>query len=119
MGSLHDDIERWAETIVSKGDLPYLISRLVRATTPASTQADFPSGSAAYIGGWDGEVTCQEDTPYVPKGISLYEFGTEADCKGKADDDYDKRTADPLGYTQKDCVHFYHSAILENEKQMG
>lgn len=102
-----DDIERWAETIVSKGDLPYLISRLVRATTPPSTQADFPSGSAAYVGGWDGEVNCQEDTPYVPKGISLYEFGTEADCKGKADDDYDKRTADPLGYTQKDCVFIF------------
>ncbi len=101
------DIERWAETFVSKGDLPYLISRLVRATTPASTQADFPSGSAAYIGGWDGEVICQESTSYVPKGISLYEFGTEADCKGKADDDYDKRTADPLGYTQKDCVFIF------------
>jgi hypothetical protein len=49
-----DDLERWASRIDSKGDLPYLILRLVRATTPASTQTDFPSGSAAYIGGWDG-----------------------------------------------------------------
>lgn len=99
-----DNIERWAERIDSKGDLPYLISRLVRATTPMSTQVDFPSGSVTYIGGWDGIVNCQEDTPYVPKGISLYEFGTEAGCKGKADDDYDKRKANSLGYAPKDCV---------------
>lgn len=100
-------LENWAERVDSKGDLPYLISRLVRATTPASTQADFPSGSAAYIGGWDGIVICDEETAYVPKGISLWEFGTEADNKGKADEDYDKRKVDPLGYTQKDCVYIF------------
>ncbi|HQQ94756.1 MAG TPA: hypothetical protein PLQ93_09390 [Bacteroidia bacterium] len=100
-------LEDWAERVDSKGDLPYLISRLVRATTPVSTQADFPSGSAAYIGGWDGIVICEEETAYVPKGISLWEFGTEADSKGKADKDYDKRKLDPLGYTQKDCVYIF------------
>ena len=100
-------LEDWAERIDSKGDLPYLISRLVRATTPASTNSDFPSGSAAYIGGWDGVVTCDEDTSYVPKGMSLWEFGTEADNKGKADDDYDKRTANSLGYITKDCVFIF------------
>jgi hypothetical protein len=100
-------LENWAERVDSKGDLPYLISRLVRATTPASTQADFPSGSAAYIGGWDGVVTCEEETAFVTKGTSLWEFGTEADNKGKADDDYDKRKADPLGHIHKDCVFIF------------
>ncbi len=99
-----DDIERWAETSFSKGDLPYLISRLVRATTPMSTIADFPTGSALFVGGWDGTVTCQEDTAFVPKAISLYEFGTEANPKGKADKDYDKRKKDTLGYTPNECV---------------
>jgi hypothetical protein len=87
--------------------LPYLISRLVRATTPASTIADFPAGSASYIGGWDGVVTCHQDTAYVPKGISLYEFGTEANPKGKADDDYDKRKLDSLGYNPKESVFVF------------
>ena len=102
-----DDLERWADRVDAKFDLPYLISRLVRATTPASTQADFPSGSAAYVGGWDGVVDCQEDTAYVPKGISLYEFGTEENSKGKADEDYEKRVKDSLGYTHKDCVFIF------------
>lgn len=102
-----EDIERWANTVLSKSDLPYLISRLVRATTPASTEIDFPSGVGTYIGGWDGITTSKEQTRFVPKGIALWEFGTEADNKGKADDDYDKRKADPLEYTPKDCVFIF------------
>jgi hypothetical protein len=101
------NLEDWANRVDSKSDLPYLISRLVMATTPGITQADFPSGNATYIGGWDGIVNCEEATAYVPKGISLWEFGTEKGSKRKADDDYDKRTADPLGYIQKDSVFIF------------
>ena len=111
-----DDIENWADTAFSKNDLPYLISMLVRATTPKSTQINFPSGSATYIGGWDGKVVCQENTPYVPQGISLYEFGTQSDSKGKADDDYEKRKNDTLGYNPKDCVFTFVTPRLWSKK---
>ncbi len=89
-----DNIERWADTTFSKAALPYLISRLVRATTPASTKANLPSGSATYIGGWDGIVNCELETFYVPQGTSLWEFGTTSDCKGKADGDSDWHASD-------------------------
>jgi hypothetical protein len=102
-----NDIENWASTAFSKTDLPYLISKLVRATTPISTQVNFPSGSTAFIGGWDGEVVCEENTSYVPKGVSLYEFGTESNPKGKADKDYLKRKKDPLGYDPKESVFIF------------
>lgn len=102
-----NDIERWAERFDSKGNFPTLISRLVRATTPLSTQVDFPSGSAAFIGGWDGVVICEEDRNLVPKGISLWEVGTESDSKGKADDDYDKRTANSLGYDKNESTFIF------------
>ena len=102
-----DDIENWAITALSKTDLPYLISKLVRATTPLSTEVNFPSGSTAFIGGWDGEVICEEKTPYVPKGVSLYEFGTESNPKGKADKDYNKRKKDSLGYDPKESVFIF------------
>lgn len=100
-------IERWASTVLSKADLPYLILRLIRATTTIGTQVDIPLGSASYVGGWDGIVNCEKNTQFVPKGISLYEFGTEADCKGKADDDYNKRTANSLGYSPRDSVFIF------------
>jgi hypothetical protein len=102
-----NDIENWASTAFSKTDLPYLISKLVRATTPSSTQVNFPSGSTAFIGGWDGEVVCEENTAYVPKGVSLYEFGTESNPKGKADKDYVKRKKDSLGYDPKESVFIF------------
>lgn len=102
-----NDLESWAERFDSKSNLPILISRLVRATTPLSTQSDFPSGSSVFIGGWDGIVQCKEDRAYVPKGISLWEFGTETNNKGKADDDYDKRTADSLGFDKSECVFIF------------
>lgn len=102
-----DDLGKWAQRNDAKGMLPYLISKLVRATTPFSTKVDFPSGSATFMGGLDGTVTCLENTPYVPIGKSLYELGTEAGCKGKADDDYNKRKADLTVLDPKDCVFIF------------
>lgn len=111
-----DNIERWADTTFSKAALPYLISRLVRATTPASTKANLPSGSATYIGGWDGIVNCESETAYVPKGTSLWEFGTNSDIKGKADGDYNKRKGNPIGFTPKDSVFVFVTPRLWSKK---
>ncbi|MDI6833605.1 MAG: hypothetical protein QMD02_07180 [Bacteroidales bacterium] len=111
-----DNLERWADTTFSKAVLPYLISRLVRATTPASTKVKFPSGSATYIGGWDGIVNCETETAYVPQGISLWEIGTSFDCKGKADDDYDKRKTNPIGFTPSDSVFIFVTPRLWTKK---
>jgi hypothetical protein len=102
-----NDIENWAQTALSKTDLPGLISKLVRATTPSNTEVNFPSGSTAFIGGWDGKVICQEKTAYIPDGCSLFEFGTEANPKGKAEKDYTKRKKDTLGHNPKDCVFIF------------
>lgn len=111
-----DNLESWAKTTFSKSALPYLISRLVRATTPISTKADFPSGSATFIGGWDGVVSCEVETPYVPQGVSLWEFGTTDDCKGKADDDYDKRKNNPEGYNPSECTFVFVTPRLWTKK---
>lgn len=111
-----DNIERWADTTFSKAALPYLISRLVRATTPASTKVNLPSGSATYIGGWDGIVKCESETAYVPKDTSLWEFGTRADVKGQANENYDKRTEKPLGFNKKDSVFIFVTARLWTNK---
>ncbi len=101
------DIELWAKKIDSKSYLPVLISRLVKAVTPISTFSEFPSGSAANVGGWDGIVNCQEDCGFVPRGISLWEFGTEATVNKKAGIDYTKRSSDPLGYNPKDSTFVF------------
>lgn len=110
------DIENWASRIESKGNFPYLISRLARVTTPITTKINIPSGSAAYLGGWDGILECELDSAFVPKGISLWEFGTESSVKGKADDDYAKRTADALGYDMGECTFVFVTPRLFSQK---
>lgn len=93
-----DDIEGWAERFDSKGFFPILMSKLVRATTPSNTEVDFPSGSAVFVGGWDGIVICESKTAYVPKGKSLWEFGTENNPNSQAEKNYIKRTKNSSGH---------------------
>lgn len=112
-----DNLEHWADTSFSKHELPYLITRLIRATTPASTKANIPSGSATFIGGWDGIVKCESNTSYVPEGISLWEFGTNSNIKGKADQDYNKRKNDPIGFSPKDSVFVFVTPRLWTKKE--
>ena len=102
-----DQLASWADTPESKANFPHLISRLIRATTAKDTKVNIPWGSATYIGGWDGIVDSKEMTRYVPKGISLWELGTDRDPKKKADADYEKRTGDPLGYTPHDATFVF------------
>lgn len=102
-----DQLGSWADTPESKANFPYLISRLIRATTAKDTKVNIPWGSATYIGGWDGIVDSREETRYVPEGISLWELGTDQNPKKKADADYEKRTGDPLGYNPLDATFVF------------
>lgn len=110
------DIEDFAGVFVSKGYFPLLICKLVRATTPQSTFAEFPSGTAAFVSGWDGIVKCDEKREYVPLGTSLWEFGTTESNNKKAEDDYKKRTANPLGYNPKDCIFIFATPTFWKDK---
>ena len=102
-----DQLASWADTPESKANFPYLISRLIRATTAKDTKVDIPWGSATYIGGWDGIVDSKEVTRYVPEGISLWELGTDRNPQSKANADYKKRTKDPRGYTPLDATFVF------------
>lgn len=113
---LRTDLENFAETFVSKGYFPVLISRLVRATCPQSTFLEFPSGTAVNVGGWDGIVKCLESKEYVPEGISLWEFGTTESNNTKAEDDYSKRTANPLGYNPLECTFIFATPTFWRDK---
>lgn len=112
-----DDIERWGMTYEAKGGFPILIARLVLATTPTSTRVRFPSGSAVFLSGWDGIVECEEETNYVPKGISRFELGTEKNYGNKIDGDYKKRTADPLGCDPKKTTLILITPYTWNDKE--
>jgi len=88
------DVDRWADRLDSRSRLPELIRRLAHATVDHPRKVDCPSEESTQLSGWDGILEIDETHPFIPIGYSGWEFTTKQDVKGKADEDYSKRTSD-------------------------
>lgn len=86
------DVRRWAEQIAARSTLPQLCRRLVHATDRTVSVVDFPAHESVQRSGFDGLVVSEIGNSWVPAGRSIWELGVKKDVKGKADEDYDKRT---------------------------
>jgi hypothetical protein len=108
-------IAEWAKTKEAQGSLPRLVRRLVHAAgTP--TQVAFPAGDSTSLPGWDGELSSEHDSPWVPKGKSFWEFSCEAPVTRKANSDYDKRTRQPLKEVHTGSTFVFVSARRWSQK---
>ena len=85
-------IGTWAEKIEARSLLPALLRRLVNSTDSEITRSDFPAYDNSQRKGWDGQVESENVTPWIPSGISGWEFGCNKNPEQKADDDYSLRT---------------------------
>lgn len=86
-----NSIVTWAsENISARIRLAVFLRTLVHSTGIGLTKVDFPGNDDAESPGWDGIVEAEEGTPWIPKGISGWEFGTNEAVKGKADGDFAK-----------------------------
>lgn len=101
------DLAQWAQTRDAQGRLPQLVRRLVLATTRDVARVDVRSGDGVLYGGWDGIVESLTGSPFVPAGTSVWEMGTNQDPKAKAEEDYKKRTANPLHLHQADTAYVF------------
>lgn len=110
------NLRNWALTRNCQDQLPLLIRKLIRATSNSIKSISFPSGDNVLIGGWDGILEVYEETVYLPLGTSLWEFGTTADVKGKADDDYEKRKTNTLGFKPDESVFIFVTPRLWTKK---
>ncbi|MCC8935469.1 hypothetical protein H8A99_02910 [Bradyrhizobium sp. Arg68] len=84
-------IERWSTTREAQGLLPVLVRRLIGAWSK-TTALTIPGGDSIVAPGWDGFVETTEGNPWVPIGLSYWEFGCSADISRKASADFKKRT---------------------------
>lgn len=101
------DLASWANRRDSQGLMPQLISRLVHASVGRVRWISFRSGEGVHLPGWDGIVTVDEGNAFVPDGTSGWETSVNRDIKGKADDDYDKRTKDPQGLDRQKATFVF------------
>lgn len=91
-------IEDWANNqIDARTHLPVLLRKLVHSTSDDLRKVDFPGYDNAQRKGSDGFVETGAATPWVPKGRSYWEFGTDQKPGVKANSDYTARfsTVDP------------------------
>jgi len=77
--------------------LPELVKRLIINSCTSVSSIRMPHGDDIWAPGFDGVVDCSEGNRYVPAGRSVWEFGTNENTLQKINDDYQKRTQNPLG----------------------
>ena len=87
--------------------LPELVRRLILATAGTVEEIDFPIGDSIATGGWDGRLKTPVVSPFFPNGASGWEIGSEKSAATKAEADYVKRTADPLGMTLNETTFVF------------
>jgi|SRR5580704_8388204 hypothetical protein len=85
-------LENWARTLAARVELPKIVADLIRASSPDIASMRFPSVDKGQVRGFDGHLVSDVSALNVPQGRSLWEFGTAADYKDKAESDFDKRT---------------------------
>jgi addiction module HigA family antidote len=86
-------ISAWAGKTVARSELAAFLRRLVLTTGSNLTKVDFPAYDNAQRHGWDGQVETDTATPWIPSGVSGWEFGCDKDPRKKAEDDYAARVA--------------------------
>ena len=92
------DLAQWGERRDGQSGMPELLRRLIFATLGPAAAVAFPSDDSVQHSGWDGLCETGEGATYVPLGTSGWEIGAQRrGIRGKADCDYKKRSADPLG----------------------
>jgi plasmid maintenance system antidote protein VapI len=90
------DIHEWpTNNHDARPQLPVLLRRLIHSTGSELTEVDFPGYDNAQRHGWDGWVEAGAATAWIPEGKSGWEFGTDADPRSKANQDFQSRLALP------------------------
>ncbi len=101
------DITVWAQRVDAPPDLPRLVRRLIDQTNDQVVELQMRADEGVRLQGYDGFSRALRGTPFVPEGPAAWEMGTSEDPKGKADDDYAKRTEDPLGVKREETTFVF------------
>lgn len=84
-------IESWADKLEARSLLPALLRRLVNTSGGEIVSSDFPAYDQSQTPGWDGFVESENATPWIPSGVSGWEFGCNKNMITKANNDYKAR----------------------------
>lgn len=101
------DIMNWADSNLARQELPVLLRFLVHSTGRQLLKVDFPGNDNAQQPGADGLVEAGEGSPWVPKGSSWWEMGTNKTPRTKAKSDFEKRTNELTEHEQSELTYVF------------
>ncbi|MQR02352.1 hypothetical protein [Glaciimonas soli] len=84
-------LAEWSKQINARASFIDMVADLIRAGVPDADHFRFPGGDKAQVRGFDGDLECATQLPYIPKGSSKWEFGVSPGSE-KVEKDYVKRT---------------------------
>jgi hypothetical protein len=111
------DLDTWARSAGAKPSFPHLVRRLVAASVEPTASIDIRTDEGVAYAGWDGKVESDQPTYNVPRGSSGWEFGCDEGVTTKANDDYRKRTDDPLGLDRASATFVFATPRRWSRKQ--
>ncbi|CAM8670445.1 hypothetical protein MCEMSHM24_01741 [Comamonadaceae bacterium] len=85
-------LQQWADTLGARNVFPGMVADLIRASAGDISNIRFPNGDKGQVRGFDGVLEAAGVPPYVPDGLSIWEFGVNAGAAAKAESDFEKRT---------------------------
>ena len=100
-------LNQWADTLAARAVLPQLIRRLVHATGRTVTSITFPAGEQTQRPNLDGIVDAAGHDAFVPLGRSVWEIGVDRKPAEKAEEDFDKRRKQKLGFDKKAATYVF------------
>lgn len=86
------NLQQWADTLAARNVFPGMVADLIRASVRDISNIRFPNGDKGQVRGFDGVLEAAGVPPYVPDGLSIWEFGVNAGAAAKAESDFEKRT---------------------------
>lgn len=86
------NLQQWASTLNARNIFPGMVADLIRASAQDISTIRFPNGDKGQVRGFDGVLEALGVPPYVPDGLSIWEFGVSEGAEAKANADFIKRT---------------------------
>ena len=97
---------QWCETQPAKGELPELVSRLIRTELAAAGSIRAPSGEQFFEPGPDISMNAPRETRHIPRGRSVWEVSTEKEMRKKATKDLNRHRV-PAGWRHDETSWVY------------
>ena len=101
------DLQAWADRREAQSVFPRLVRGLIRATGVRVTKLHVRTDDGVQLTGWDGIVQADQGCPYVPVGASGWEMSVAKGPKTAADENWTKRTEDPVPLTPEDSTFLF------------